>query len=115
MTLFTQVNAILSDDRKFYKDNGCVKSEVKELSFVAKCFEDVHQILGIKVEPGKEPEILRELEKLPEVAAIYKSLGDYDLIALLSIEDSRELTKFVVETVRRMKGVVDTKTTLIRK
>lgn len=86
-----------------------------ELSFVAKCFEDVHEILGIKVEPGTEPEVSKTLESFPEVAAVYKSLGDYDLIALLSIEDSQELTKFVVEKVRRIKGVVDTKTTLIRK
>jgi DNA-binding Lrp family transcriptional regulator len=85
------------------------------LGFVAKCFEDVHEILGIKVEPGNEPDVSKELESFPEVAAVYKSLGDYDLIALLSIEDSRELTQFVVEKVRRMNGVVDTKTTLIRK
>lgn len=85
------------------------------MSFIAKCFEDVHQILGIKVEPGTEPEISKALENLPEVAAVYKSLGDYDLIALLSIEDSRALTEFVGEKVRKLKGVVDTKTTLIRK
>jgi DNA-binding Lrp family transcriptional regulator len=88
---------------------------VTELSFVAKCFEDVHEILGIKVEPGKEQHILRELEKFPQVAAVYRSLGDYDIIALLSIEDSRELTEFVIDTVRKTEGVVDTKTTLIRK
>jgi DNA-binding Lrp family transcriptional regulator len=89
--------------------------EVTELSFVAKCFEDVHEILGIKVEPGTEQDVLKELKKIPEVAAVYKSLGDYDIIALLSIEDSQALTRFVVDTVRKMKGVVDTKTTLIRK
>lgn len=90
-------------------------SEVTELSFVAKCFEDVHEILGVKVEPGAEPAVIKELENLPEVAAVYKSLGDYDIIALLSIEDSQRLTEFVVEKVRKMKAVVDTKTTLIRK
>lgn len=85
------------------------------MSFVAKCFEDVHEILGIKVEPGTEPAVIKELETAPQVAAVYKSLGDYDIIALLSIEDSRELTEFIVEKVRKLKGVVDTKTTLIRK
>jgi DNA-binding Lrp family transcriptional regulator len=82
---------------------------------VAKCFEDVHEILGIKVEPGNEPTVIKELETSPQVAAVYKSLGDYDVIALLSVEDSRELTEFIVEKVRKLKGVVDTKTTLIRK
>jgi DNA-binding Lrp family transcriptional regulator len=85
------------------------------LSFVAKCFEDVHEILGIKVEPGTEPAVIKELEMSPQVAAVYKSLGDYDIIALLSVEDSRELTEFIIEKVRKLKGVVDTKTTLIRK
>jgi DNA-binding Lrp family transcriptional regulator len=88
---------------------------VTDLSFVAKCFEDVHEILGIKVEPGTEPTVYNELEGMPEVAAVYKSLGEFDLIALLSIEDSRDLTNFVVEKVRKIGGVVDTKTTLIRK
>ena len=90
-------------------------SEVTELSFVAKCFEDVHEILGIKVEPGSESAVIKDLENFPEVAAVYKSLGDYDIIALLSFEDSQKLTEFIVERVRKMKGVVDSKTTLIRK
>jgi DNA-binding Lrp family transcriptional regulator len=88
---------------------------VTRLSFVAKCFEDVHEILGIKVEPGTEPAVIKELETSPQVAAVYKSLGDYDIIALLGVEDSRELTEFIIEKVRKLKGVVDTKTTLIRK
>ncbi len=85
------------------------------MSFKAKYFEDVHEILGIKVEPGTEPEIIEGLKKCPEVAAVYKSLGDYDIIALLNIEDSRKLTDFVGSKVRSLKGVVDTKTTLIGK
>ncbi len=85
------------------------------MGFVAKCFEDVHEILGVKVEPGAESEIAKAIGNMPEVAAVYKSLGDYDIIALLSIEDSRVLSEFVIEKVRKMKGVVDTKTTLIRK
>lgn len=85
------------------------------MSFKAKCFEDVHEILGIKVEPGTEPGIIGGLKNLPEVAAVYKSLGDYDIIALLTIEDSSELTEFVGNKVRKLNGVVDTKTTLIGK
>jgi DNA-binding Lrp family transcriptional regulator len=69
----------------------------------------------VKVDPGKEPHIVKILEKFPQVAAVYKSLGDYDIIALLSIEDSQQLTEFVMDTLRKVEGVVDTKTTLIRK
>jgi len=88
---------------------------VNELTFKAKCFDDVHEIIGVKVDPGREQDIVKVLEKFPQVAAVYKSLGDYDIIALLSIEDSQQLTEFVVETLRKVDGVVDTKTTLIRK
>lgn len=88
---------------------------MSRLGFVAKCFENVHEILGMKVQPGTEEEIKKELKKFPEVAAVYTSLGDYDIIALLTIEDSRELTHFVTETVRNIKGVLETTTTLIRK
>lgn len=85
------------------------------MGFVAKCFENVHEILGIKIEPGAEDPIKKELKKFPEVAAVYVSLGEYDIIALLTIEDSRELADFVSEKVRTLKGVKGTTTTLIRK
>jgi DNA-binding Lrp family transcriptional regulator len=101
--------------KKSYKDIGQNKAKVNELTFKAKCFEDVHEIIGVKVDPGKEQEIVKVLGKFPQVAAVYKSLGDYDIIALLSIEDSQQLTEFVMETLRKVEGVVDTKTTLIRK
>lgn len=85
------------------------------MGFVSKCFDDVHEILGIKVEPGTEDTILKELKKSPGVAAVYTSLGEFDIIALLNIEDSQHLTEFVIEKVRNIKGVIDTKTTLIKK
>ncbi|MBU7042163.1 MAG: Lrp/AsnC ligand binding domain-containing protein [Theionarchaea archaeon] len=85
------------------------------MGFVSKCFDDVHEILGIKVEPGSEDIILKELRKSPGVAAVYTSLGEFDIIVLLTIQDSQDLTEFVIEKVRNMKGVIDTKTTLIKK
>jgi DNA-binding Lrp family transcriptional regulator len=85
------------------------------VGFVSKCFDDVHEILGIKVDPGTEDNLLKELRKSPEVAAVYTSLGEFDIIALLNIEDSQDLTEFVIEKVRNMKGVIDTRTTLIKK
>lgn len=85
------------------------------MSFVPKCFENVHQILGMKVEPGTADNIKDELKKSPEVAAVYVALGEYDIIALLGIEDPQKLTHFVVEKVRMMKGVLDTQTILIKK
>lgn len=85
------------------------------MGFVSKCFDDVHEILGIKVEPGTEDVILKELKTSPGVTAVYTSLGEFDIIALLNIEDSQDLTEFVIEKVRNIKGVIDTRTTLIKK
>lgn len=48
------------------------------MSFKATCFEDVHGIGGIKGELGAEIEITKELKKFPHVAALYKSLGEFD-------------------------------------
>lgn len=85
------------------------------MSFTAKCFENVHEILGIKVEPGSDDMIKKELKKFLEVAAVYTSLGDYDIIALLTIEDSQELARFIAEKVETLEGVLDSKSTLIKK
>ena len=101
--------------RKSYKEKRPYHYEVNTVGFVSKCFDDVHEILGIKVEPGSEDIILKELRKSPGVAAVYTSLGEFDIIVLLTIQDSQDLTEFVIEKVRNMKGVIDTKTTLIKK
>lgn len=85
------------------------------MSFVAKCFEDVHEIVGIKVKPGHEDNILKELKKRKEVAAVFTALGDYDVMAFLKIEDPKDATTFVNEFIRNISGVLDTKTTLIKK
>ncbi len=85
------------------------------MSFKAKCFENVHEILGIKLEPGAEEQVKAELKKSPERAALYAMLGTCDILALLNVEGSKDLTHFVTERVRKMKGVVDTRTILIKK
>jgi DNA-binding Lrp family transcriptional regulator len=85
------------------------------MSFVSKCFDDVHEIVGIKVKPSHEDNILKELKKKKEVAAVFTSLGDYDIMVFLKIEDPTQATIFVNDHVRNIPGVLDTKTTLIKK
>ncbi|MGD2249452.1 MAG: Lrp/AsnC ligand binding domain-containing protein [Candidatus Methanofastidiosia archaeon] len=85
------------------------------MSFVSKCFDDVHEIVGMKVKPGYEDNILKELKKRKEVAAVFTSLGDYDIMVFLKIEDPKKATVFVNEHIRNIPGVLDTKTTLIKK
>ena len=85
------------------------------MSFIAKCFENVHEILGIKVKPGTENQLLIELKKSNEVSAVFTSLGDYDIIVFLTIEDPNEVTQFIIDNVQKREGVIDTKIIPIKK
>lgn len=74
-------------------------------------FDNVHEILGIKVQPGVEQQVLSNLIKAPEVNAAYISLGEYDIIAFLNIEDPRTMNTFVAEHLR---DAIHTRTTLVK-
>lgn len=84
------------------------------MSLASSCLDNVHEILGIKVHPGSEQQLLRTLEKAPEVRAAYISLGEYDIIAFLGIEDLQKLNHFVAEKVEETMYAVDTKTILVK-
>lgn len=85
------------------------------MSFIAKCFENVHEILGIKVKPGTENQLLKELKKSKEVSAAFTSLGDYDIIVFLTIKDPNAVTQFIIDNVQKREGVIDTKVIPIKK
>ena len=76
--------------------------------------ENVHEILGIRAKPGTEMQLFRDLECASEVAKVYISFGEYDLIALLNIEDSEKLSHFIDEKMSSRKGVVAAHITLVK-
>jgi DNA-binding Lrp family transcriptional regulator len=64
----------------------------------------------ISTAPTKEHDVYSKLLKITEVTELYPLFGDYDLIAKLETEDYNRLGQIVVEVIRGIDGVIDTKT-----
>ena len=66
----------------------------------------------IKTEPGKECEVYGELKEIPEVIDLNQLFGEYDLIAKLETNDVDKAKLIIVDKIRYIKGIIDTKTLL---
>ena len=64
----------------------------------------------ITTEPGQEKVVRSRLEEIELVTAGWMLFGEYDLIARVQADDEYELTRCIVEEIRPMEGIVDTKT-----
>lgn len=64
----------------------------------------------ITTEPGQEKLVRGKLEEIELVTAGWMLFGEYDLIARVQAEDEYDLTRCIVEEIRPMNGIVDTKT-----
>lgn len=64
----------------------------------------------IKVMPRKERAVYERLAKLSEVEELYPLFGEYDLIAKINVKDFEELSDVVVNKIRSIDGVIETKT-----
>ena len=64
----------------------------------------------ISTAPAKEHEVYNELLKVKEVVELHPLFGEYDLIAKIEAEDFNQLGQVVVDKVRSIPGVIDTKT-----
>jgi len=90
----------LSPDEKFLIGYYLVGSEiVMAVGFVL-----------ISTAPAKEHEVYNVLLKIEEVVELHPLFGEYDLIAKIEAEDFNKLGEIVVDKIRSIPGVVDTKT-----
>ena len=64
----------------------------------------------ITTEPGQEKFVRGKLEEIKLVTAGWMLFGEYDLIARVQADDEYDLTRCIVEEIRPMEGIVDTKT-----
>ena len=64
----------------------------------------------ITTEPGQEKAVRGRLEEIELVTAGWMLFGEYDLIARVHADDEYDLTRCIVEEIRPMQGIVDTKT-----
>ena len=64
----------------------------------------------LNVAPGVEHDVYLQLQQLESVSDATVLFGDYALIVKLEAVDLSSIAKAVVESIRQIPGVVDTKT-----
>ena len=64
----------------------------------------------IKAAPALEHEVYNNLSNIPQILELYPLFGEYDLIAKIEAEDFNKLGEIVIDKIRSIKGVLDTKT-----
>jgi len=64
----------------------------------------------INVQPGTEQSVYELMKALPHVDDATVLFGDHDLIVKLIADDLATIAKAVVEHIRQVPGVIDTKT-----
>ncbi len=64
----------------------------------------------ISTAPAKEHDVYNELLKISEIVELHPLFGEYDLIAKVEAEDFNALGEIVIDKIRTIPGVIDTKT-----
>jgi len=64
----------------------------------------------ISTAPAEEHEVYNELLKVKEIVELHALFGVYGLIAKIEAEDFNVLGQVVVDKIRSIAGVIDTKT-----
>jgi DNA-binding Lrp family transcriptional regulator len=64
----------------------------------------------INTAPAHEHEVYTKLSKVPEIVELHPLFGEFDLIAKVDAGDFEKLGDLVVNKIRSIKGVIDTKT-----
>jgi DNA-binding Lrp family transcriptional regulator len=64
----------------------------------------------ISAAPAHEHEVYNKLSNVSEIIELLPLFGEYDLIAKIEAEDFEKLGSIVVNKIRTIKGVIDTRT-----
>jgi len=64
----------------------------------------------ISTAPAKEHEVYNTLQNITEIRELHPLFGEYDLIAKIEADDFNILGQVVVDKIRTIPGVIDTKT-----
>jgi len=64
----------------------------------------------ISTAPACEHELCNKLSKVPEVVELHPLFGEYDLLAKIKGDDFDSLGEIVVNKIRSIEGILDTKT-----
>jgi len=66
----------------------------------------------IDVESGKVPDVVSELNKLPQVTEVYSIAGEHDILAKLKFAEIRSLGELVPKKIQKISGIRRTITLL---
>ena len=64
----------------------------------------------VSVSPGNEFDVFKKISEVEFVTDATLLFGDYDIIAKLESEGMNQIAKIVVNVIRQIPGVIDTKT-----
>jgi DNA-binding Lrp family transcriptional regulator len=64
----------------------------------------------INVKPGEEFEVYQQVKAMEYVVDATVLFGDYDILIKLSADDLSIIARTVVDTIRQLPGITDTKT-----
>ena len=64
----------------------------------------------INTSPAKEHEVYNSLLKIDEIAEVHPLFGSYDLIVKLEVKEYDDLGSILMEKIRSLDGIIDTKT-----
>lgn len=64
----------------------------------------------ITTKPGVEKEVYDSLKNIPEVIELHPIFGEYDLIIKLKSDNADNIGELVVQKIRILEGIIDTKT-----
>lgn len=73
----------------------------------------VRAYIHIRVEPGKVPDVVKQLKAIPEVKEVHSVTGPYDVIAKVEVADTKALTDFLITRIHKISGIRDTMTSII--
>ncbi|MCL5785080.1 MAG: Lrp/AsnC ligand binding domain-containing protein [Candidatus Thermoplasmatota archaeon] len=60
--------------------------------------------------PGKENEVYKKLSEIKSISETYTLFGEYDLISKIETKDYKELESTIIQKIRTIAGIVETKT-----
>ena len=75
--------------------------------------EEVTMVIGfvlMHVSPLHEYEVYNALSKLPEVVELHPLFGEYDLIAKIEAKDYDGIGEIIIQKIKTIEGITDTKT-----
>lgn len=64
----------------------------------------------LTTEPGREQEVVSELNKMVEIEEAMVLFGEYDVYCKVIVDDFSQLSDLVLKNIRTLSGVVETTT-----